>query len=91
MSSKTNKASLLGAIITLVAALTISISAQTPDALNSLTAKPDSPGAPGEKDVEKKSPLAPEGAKPTAGPEEAVSSGAEVPDPVRAHAGVNLA
>jgi hypothetical protein len=88
MSSKTNKTRLLGAIVTLVAALTISISAQTPDAVNSLTAKPDSTCETGEKDVEKKSPLAAEGAKPNAGSEGAVSSGAEVSDPVRANAGV---
>ena len=54
MSSKTNKTTLLGAIITLVAAFTISISAQTPDAVNCLTAKADSAGGPGD-NVDKKS------------------------------------
>jgi hypothetical protein len=91
MLSKTNKTRLLGAIITLITAGVISISAQTPDAVNSLTAKPDSTRETGEKDVEKKSPLAAEGSKPTAGSEGAVSSGAEVSDPARANAGVNLA
>ena len=51
MSSRTNKTTLLGAIITLVAAFTISISAQTPDAVNSLTAKPDSAGGPGDRPI----------------------------------------
>lgn len=42
MSFKSNKASALPAIITLMAACAISISAQTPGAVNSLTAKPES-------------------------------------------------
>jgi len=91
MSSKTNKTTLLGVIITLITAGTISISAQTTDAVNSLTTKPDSTRETGEKDVEKKSPPAAEGSATTAGPEEAVTTDAEVSDPVRANAGVNLA
>lgn len=79
--------------ITLVAAFTINVSAQTPGSVNSLTAKTAATREPRDKDVEKKSPLASEGAELTAGPEEqsAVNSGAEVSDPVRSHAGTTMA
>jgi hypothetical protein len=68
MSSKLSKASTLAAIITLVMAFTISISAQTPDAVNSLTAKTHSMPETKGSDLEKKSVPAAEGAEPTAVP-----------------------
>ena len=68
MSSKLSKASTLAAIITLVMAFTISISAQTPDAVNSLTARTHSMTETKGPDLEKKSVPAAEDAEPTAEP-----------------------
>jgi hypothetical protein len=89
MSSNLKIASFSRATIILVAAFTIGVSAQTPGSVNSLTAKKASTLEPRDKDVEKKSLLASEGAELTAEPEEqsAVNPRAEVSDPVRAQFG----
>ena len=93
MSSNIKIASFSCAIIILVAAFTISVSAQTPGSVNSLTAKTASTREARDKDVEKQSPLASEGAELAAGPEEqsVVNPRAEVLDPVRTQFGTTVA
>jgi hypothetical protein len=91
MSLNPNKANTLAAIITLMAACTISISAQTPAAVNSLTAKPESITR--EAALEKKSVLPAESTDLTAGPEAVseINSGSEVSNPVGTGSGTTLA
>lgn len=93
MSSNTNKASAFAAIIMLATACAISISAQTPAAVNRMTAKPDAIGQTREADVENKSIPPAKGTDITAG-SEAVSEanhGSEVSDPARAPAHTKIA
>src|SRR6188474_2585713 len=93
MSSKTNKASLLGAIITLVTASVISISAQTPAADKTLTIKPDAVGEMSGPALQKKSEPAAEGAALTTEPGKVseVKRSLEVSDSTGARAGTTVA
>jgi len=89
MSSNPNKANTFAAIITLMAACTISISAQTSAAVHTLTFKPDSTRQAREAAVEKKSGRPAEDADMTArqeGPSE-INPGSDVSDPIAARAG----
>jgi len=89
MSLNPNKANSLAALITLMAACTISISAQTSAAVNILTVKPDSTRQTGEAALEKKSERPAEDPDMTARQEEPseINPGSDVPDPVAARAG----
>ena len=71
MSSNSNKASAFATIILLATTCTISISAQTPVAVNNLTAKPELLGGTNEVVVEKKAVPHVEGTDITSGPAEA--------------------
>jgi len=93
MSPNPNKTSALGVIIILVTACSISISAQTPAAVNGLTAKPDLIRETKETALKKKSvPLA-EGTDPTTGPAAAseVSPRTQGSDLVRVNANTKVA
>jgi hypothetical protein len=92
MSSNPNKVSVLGAIIILATACTISVSAQSsaqsPASVNNLTVKPNPIHEVKETAVTKKSVPPAEGTDPIIGPEEVSEGrpGSEVPAPVRTHA-----
>jgi opacity protein-like surface antigen len=89
MSLHPNKANTLAAIITLMAACTISISAQTSAAVNILTVKPDSTRQTREAALEKKSGRPAEDPDMTARREEPaeINPGSDVTDPIAARAG----
>lgn len=88
MSSNLIKASFVCAIIMMMAAFTITVSAQTPGAVNSLSAKPDSAREAKDNDVEKTSALAKEVSKQTSGPNDELANNPHlrVSDPVRGNA-----
>jgi len=89
MSLNPNKANTLAAIITLMAACTISISAQTPAAMRNLTAKAESLPPTKEAVLQKKSVSFAEGIDLTAGPAGAYEANpdSESSDPVTAKGG----
>ena len=89
MSSISNKTKNLAAMITLVAACAISISAQTSGAVNILTVKPDSTRQTREAALEKKSGRPAEDPDMTARREEPseINPGSDVTDPILPHAG----
>ena len=89
MSLNPNKANTLAAIITLMAACAISISAQTPAAVNILTVEPDSTRQTREAALEKKSGRPAEDPNVTARREEPseINPGSDVTDPIPARAG----
>src|SRR5258705_9513291 len=93
MSSNPNKASALGAIIIMMTACSIIISAQTLAVVNSLTAKPDPKREIKETASKERSGPASEGTDPSSGPAatSAVNSRTERSDPVRAKADTKVA
>src|SRR5258705_12102897 len=93
MSSNPNKASALGAIIIMMTACSIIISAQTLAVVNSLTAKPDPKREIKETASKERSVPASEGTDSSSGPAatSAVNSRTEGSDPVRAKADTKVA
>src|SRR5258705_2234985 len=93
MSSNPNKASALGAIIIMMTACSIIISAQTLAVVNSLTAKPDPKREIKETASKERSVPASEGTDSSCGPAgtSAVNSRTEGSDPVRAKADTKVA